>query len=311
MDELSSYLPDQVSLYYYIILAACVLAALYINDMISKMDNYRGFDKKQLINYGYEIHNGPSLWKNFFTEAGGCKQSPINLINRCAMCVPSELNPLKFSDEFEQLPCEIKIYNSGLNAVLYAKWSGFKRPSLSGGPLECDTFTFLNLRFRWGPTDDEGSEHMIETKRFALEMQVAFTKDANNTKCDLFESARCGNLLMLTYIFMVTPTDNPYLEPIIQALNHLKCPLSCVMICPFPLKLLTPSFANNYFFYEGSLTFPPCTEGVKWIVQPEPLLISSRQVKKFRKLGACNMCAITCNSRPVQSHNGREVLFYD
>lgn len=312
MDLITSYLPDRVGLYYYLVVAACVILALYLNDMFSKIGTYQGYDNKKLINYGYDDHNGPSLWKNYFMEAGGEKQSPINLVKRCAIAIPSETDsPLKFSEEFSHAPYEMKLYNSGLNAVLYAKWNNPRRPHITGGPLGSDIYNFLNIRFRWGPTDHEGSEHMVDTERFAVEMQVAFMKNGDNPKCDVLEAARCGNLLMLSYFFMVTPVDNPYLEPLVQSLKILKYPLSCAMICPFPLKLLTPLFSKNYYFYEGSLTFPPCTEGVKWIVQPEALMISSKQVSKFRKLGACNHSRITTNSRPVQMENGREIFFYD
>lgn len=311
MDFFSSCVPDQVSLYYYVVVAVCVIGALYINDMFSKMGSYRSYGGKQLTSYGYDNHNGPSLWKNLFEAAKGQKQSPINLITSCAIAIPSELNPLKFSEQFHHTPYEMKMYNSGLNAVLYAKWSGLMRPSISGGPLEREVYNFLNVRFRWGADNHEGSEHMVDTKRYAVEMQVAFMRNGENPKCDLLDAALAGDLLMLSYLFMVTPVDNPYLEPIIQALKNLKFPMSCALLCPFPLRLLTPLFSKNYFYYEGSLTFPPCTEGVKWIVQPEPLLISSRQVNKFRKLGACNCAPIVSNSRPVQMPNGREIFYYD
>ncbi|XP_030754116.1 carbonic anhydrase 1-like [Sitophilus oryzae] len=204
----------------------------------------------------------------------------------------------------------MELYNSGLNAVLYTKWSGDKRPKITGEPLESDVYEFFNIRFRWGNTDEDGSEHMVNTKRYAVEMQVSFVQNGN-CSCDIMESARQEMLLMLSYLFMTTSIDNPYLEPLIQSLKHLKFPMNCVMICPFPIKFLTPVFSKNYFFYEGSLNFPLCTEGVKWIVQPEPLAISSRQVKKFRKLGGRSFLPITCNSRPVQLPNGREIFFYD
>lgn len=302
------YLPDEVGFYSYLVVAACVISIFYLSDAFGKLGNQ---STTRIINYGYDGPNGPNSWSNHFEEAKGQKQSPINLVTCSAMGALSELNVLRFSEEFHQPPSEMKIYNSGLNAVLYAKWNGPRRPYLTGGPLEEDTYNFLNLRFRWGPTDNEGSEHMVDTKKFAVEMQTAFMKNAENPRCELLEAARCGQLLMVSYFFQVTPVDNPYLEPIVQALKLVQVPSSCALICPFPLKLLTPVFSKNYFFYEGSLTFPPCTEGVKWIVQPEPLLISSRQVNKFRKLGGCHCGTLTTNSRPVQMQNGREVFYYD
>ncbi|KAF7282840.1 hypothetical protein GWI33_001976 [Rhynchophorus ferrugineus] len=308
MECIRNYLPDQVGLYYYFVIAIFVFGALYLNDMFNKLNSNSG--KRRVINYGYDFHNGPSVWKDIFSDAGGTKQSPVNLVTACSITVPSEIDPLQFSDEFYDIPIEMKLYNSGLNVVLYGKWNGNIRPFLVGGPLEETTYSFLNIRFRWGPTNDEGSEHMINTKRYAMEMQASFVNDKEQ-ECDVLEAARTGKLLIVSYLFSVTPIDNPYLEPVIQALRNLKLPMNCVVICPFPLKLLMPIFSKNYFYYDGSLTFPPCTEGVKWIVQPEPLTISDRQLKKFRKLASCSFRPITCNSRPVQHPNGREILFYD
>ncbi|CAG9763140.1 unnamed protein product [Ceutorhynchus assimilis] len=307
LETIKSYLPDHTSAFFYLVIALFVIAILYFNDMFSNMNTYRGYDAKKQIGYGYEASNGPNMWKHAYVDAAGRQQSPINLLTHCTITVPSELQSLKFSEEFSENPREMLAYNNGLNVVLYAKWCNNRRPNIT---MNCVVYNFLNIRFRWGPTDNEGSEHMVDTTRFAIEMQVAFIK--NNSGCDILEAARNKDLLMVSYFFMATSVDNPYLEPIVKSLKMLKCPLSCASICPFPLKLLTPIFSKNYFSYEGSLTFPPCTEGVKWIVQPEPLLISSRQASKFRKLiGGCNCTRISSNSRPVQKTNEREIFFYD
>ncbi|XP_066256204.1 carbonic anhydrase 7-like [Euwallacea similis] len=309
--DFTSFLLDYVGVYHYLVMAGCVMGAFYLHEFLNSSARGKN-DSKKLISYGYETHNGPSMWKNVFHEARGQRQSPINLITACSVRRPFELNPLKFSTEFHQFPCEMTVHNNGVNAVLYAKWKSPTQPNITGGPLEDDVYNFLNVRFRWGPIDNEGSEHMVDSQQFSVEMQMAFVKDSDNSNSrELLDIARAKDLLMLSYFFMVTPTDNPYLEPLIEALKVLKYPMSCANICPFPLKLLAPVFPKNYFFYEGSLTFPPCTEGVKWIVQPEPLLISSRQVSQFRKLKALNCVPIISNLRPVQMLNGREVLYYD
>jgi carbonic anhydrase len=56
------------------------------------------------------------------------------------------------------------------------------------------------------------------------------------------------------------------------------------------------------FRYAGSLTTPPFTEGVRWIVLAEPLTLSKRQIQAFRELFDEG------NSREVQPLNGRAVL---
>jgi len=55
---------------------------------------------------------------------------------------------------------------------------------------------------------------------------------------------------------------------------------------------------RNYFTYMGSLTTPPCSEGVLWMVMKQPVQISSEQIGIFSRL-------YPMNARPIQSAAGR------
>ena len=50
---------------------------------------------------------------------------------------------------------------------------------------------------------------------------------------------------------------------------------------PFALDDLIETFSSDYVTYKGSLTTPPCSEGVVWIISSKPLPISERQVSIF------------------------------
>ncbi|WP_238947600.1 carbonic anhydrase [Caldimonas brevitalea] len=65
------------------------------------------------------------------------------------------------------------------------------------------------------------------------------------------------------------------------------------------LPSLLPA-TSRYFDYEGSLTTPPCSEGVHWMVLREPVRLSPRHIKAFRRLYGSN-------ARPVQPLNGRPI----
>ena len=56
--------------------------------------------------------------------------------------------------------------------------------------------------------------------------------------------------------------------------------------------------SRNYYTYMGSLTTPPCSEGVLWLVLKTPVQVSREQVGVFGRLYAMN-------ARPVQPANGR------
>lgn len=308
MDYLDHILPDeQYSHIFFIAVAVFVIACLYACD--NWCNGRKIFNKSSVAAYGYEEYNGPATWHQRFPDAAGSKQSPINLQDIHSVTINSETEPLlKFSSDIHSPPSEMKIYNNGYSIAIYANWANGKRPSLFGGPLKED-YNFLNIRFRWGPNDIEGSEHMINSAKFALELQAAFISERSSTE-DILIAAREGSFLMLSYLFMVTPMDNPYLEPILTSLKYIKFPMACLCIEPIILSLLMPDFSRDYFSYVGSLTFPPCTEGVRWIVKAEPLMISSRQVRKFRKLCGC-YGRIETNSRPIQKVNDREILYYE
>ena len=57
---------------------------------------------------------------------------------------------------------------------------------------------------------------------------------------------------------------------------------------------------KEFYEYTGSLTTPPCTEGVKWYIFEEPIELSASQIERFRQV-------MDHNNRPVQPLNGREI----
>ena len=80
--------------------------------------------------------------------------------------------------------------------------------------------------------------------------------------------------------FQVTEKDNIAYKPIVQSLSRIEHPQS-VTFLEEPLKLadLLPSSVDNYFTYMGSLTTPPCSEGVRWIDFKHPIRLSHEQVR--------------------------------
>ena len=65
---------------------------------------------------------------------------------------------------------------------------------------------------------------------------------------------------------------------------------------------LLPAQRDSYYHYTGSLTTPPCTEGVNWYVMTAPIEVSSEQIENFRQI-------YQVNARPIQPLNGRVIYF--
>ncbi|XP_077507563.1 carbonic anhydrase-like [Amblyomma americanum] len=79
----------------------------------------------------------------------------------------------------------------------------------------------------------------------------------------------------------------------------------------FPLtldKLMPPAGRAEFFTYRGSLTTPPCTEPVRWIVFSRPAFVSETLVQRLRGLeGRRQGSSLSDNFRPPQRLNGRKI----
>jgi carbonic anhydrase len=68
---------------------------------------------------------------------------------------------------------------------------------------------------------------------------------------------------------------------------------------PFNVADLLPS-DRGYYRFMGSLTTPPCSEGVQWQVLKQPVEVSRDQIRMFQKL-------YKANARPIQPLNKRTI----
>lgn len=85
--------------------------------------------------------------------------------------------------------------------VLHFRLPGTSLPQVCGGPLS-GSYQFYNASFRWGPTEYEGSEHTIESHRFALELQAMHIR-TDKTYFSLQSAIESGAVLIISYFFEV------------------------------------------------------------------------------------------------------------
>lgn len=108
--------------------------------------------------------------------------------------------------------------------------------------------------------------------------------------------AKDGRMAVLAVLF-VPGADHPVIQTIWNNLpleSGRDEEVSGVRVDP---AALLPKDRSHYT-YMGSLTTPPCTEGVQWVVLKTPVMVSRGQVSIFGKLYAMN-------ARPLQPANGR------
>lgn len=92
--------------------------------------------------------------------------------------------------------------------------------------------------------------------------------------------------------------ENPALAPLWKHLPAVEGPARRVNV-RINAQDLVPAQHTSYR-YDGSLTTPPCSEGVKWIVMTTPITLSEQQLEKLTAI-------LHNDSRPVQRLEGRSV----
>lgn len=132
------------------------------------------------------------------------------------------------------------------------------------------------------------SEHVINGKTYPLEIHfVHATPD--------------GKLAVIGVMAQEGKANSEFQKILDHAPNSVS-DLNLVNITMNPAKLL-PGFKNSFYLYAGSLTTPPCTEGVNWYVLKNPIELSKTQIEDFEKF-------YPDNARHAQDLHGRRVLNY-
>ncbi|XP_031829517.1 carbonic anhydrase 1 [Nomia melanderi] len=258
------------------------------------------------FSFGYSDHNGPHMWKTLCSANNGSNQSPINIATQFVVVQSSE--PLQWTG-YNKGPLSMTIMNNGYNVIVNAMWNALAQPYIRGGPLT-STYNFHSMVFHWGQSNEEGSEHTIDYVRYPMELQVYHLRHDFKSPMDAIAIEAYNSMLVVSFLFQITNADNPYLDHIITNLWRIQQPGKKVHISPFPLEWFFSPFEKNYYTYGGSLTQPPCSEIVTWILHPEPIAVSSFQVAQFRSLCSANG-PILLNCRPVQRINNRNIYFYE
>lgn len=256
----------------------------------------------QRFSYLEEHEFGPSNWGALNSNCNGLFQSPINLaLNR------SRIMRKKRSLELvglENRPARLIVENEGGSAAYFLEYRSENRPRLRGGPLAVD-YLFYQFHYHLG------SEHSLEGKLSAVEVHLVFF----NSLYETFEDARdqIDGLAVVALIYDVLAKDRiqtlnkwtRFLDSVIEEGRVYKVPAARV----FTLREVVQTMEWPYYFYEGSLTTPPCSETVRWLVATERMPLTRSELKKMRQLKGRGGEWVR-NSRPTQALNYRRILLY-
>jgi carbonic anhydrase len=217
--------------------------------------------------WGYEGDGGPEHWAEldeaYEVCATGLEQSPIDLANAVEQDVANIT--------FRYQPSQINILNNGHTIqVNYDEGSSIE--------VNGETYDLLQFHFHMP------SEHTLTGQEFPGELHLVHQSAAGN--------------LAVVGIFLDEGSENSALLPVWADLPASESEVETTGKMVDASQFLPDD--QKTFRYPGSLTTPPCTEGVSWFVMVEPVEISTNQVEQFKAI-------ISVSNRPVQPLGEREL----
>jgi carbonic anhydrase len=212
-------------------------------------------------------HTGPAHWNELEDGFAGCKlgktQSPIDIRG----AKKAKLAPIGFN----YAAGDAEVVNNGHTVQVNLS---------QGGAIKLADGDYALLQFHFHTP----SEEKINGKSYPLVAHFVH-KNAD------------GKLAVVAVLFKLGK-ENAALKPVFDALPAKSGDKAALAGGLDPAAILPAG--RSYYAYTGSLTTPPCSEGVQWHVLKDGVTLSAAQLKAFQKL-------YPMNARPVQALNGRSV----
>lgn len=217
----------------------------------------------------YEGKAGPENWGKLSPEFATCdvgrNQSPINIEETAR----ASLKPLKAIQKFAAKD----IVNNGHTVQI-----NFKEGNMLA--LDNTAFQMKQVHFH------SPSENTIRGKSFPLEAHFVHADSK-------------GNLTVIGVMYTEGKANAALAKLWEQLPNKMSEPVE-LKNRVIPSDLIPEN--RGYYRFSGSLTTPPCSEGVRWLLMKSPLTASKEQIEAFKH--AVNHD----NNRPIQALNGRLIV---
>ena len=229
--------------------------------------------KAHSTHWGYTGHQAPQYWGSLNPKykmcSQGVNQSPINISNEITIKT-DKLEKIGFN----YFANSTEVINNG--HAIQVNVDSYSNINIDGKDFNLKQFHFHSP-----------SENEINGRSFPLEAHFVHV-------------AKDGTLAVVGVLFELGEA-NPTLQAIWDKMPKEVGGKTALSISNKDIDALLPK-SKEYYYFNGSLTTPPCTEGVKWMVLKEYRTISKEQVEQFLNVIHHE------NNRPVQAINARKVL---
>jgi carbonic anhydrase len=220
--------------------------------------------------WDYQGEGGPRFWGKLDPDFSLCEkgqnQSPIDIAKTSPATMPklrSNFSPAKLQIVHHEHVAD-EINNGHTIQINYTE----------GDTLTIGDTNYELIQFHF----HSPSEHTIHGKHYPMEVHFVHKSPSGN--------------LAVVGVFIEQGAHNKAFDPIWANLPKQKGVESHFEHVHVDVDNLLPHSHTSYR-YDGSLTTPPCSEGVKWIVMKSPIQLSKEQIRTFTSI-------IKGNNRPVQ-----------
>uniref|UniRef100_A0A8B9RDR5 protein-tyrosine-phosphatase n=1 Tax=Astyanax mexicanus TaxID=7994 RepID=A0A8B9RDR5_ASTMX len=217
-----------------------------------------------MVLYLFPGNHGPGRWASIYPECGERNQSPVDITDEDAQ-VSQECQELTLEGFEVKSSNKTSMKNTGKTVSILLKNDYFVRGAALPGRFKAE-----KVEFHWGHTNGStGSEHSINGRKFPVEMQIYFyNSDDFDSLSMAIKERRIIAAMAVFFQVRIHLCTSP------QANKRTS-------LMPFILRDLLPSSLGSYYRYTGSLTTPPCSKVVEWIVFNRPVYLSYLQLDAF------------------------------
>lgn len=265
--------------YYLFLLCVQIVIAIFVYVSLSTVpkeeapaDNNEAHD----VYWTYEEENGPKEWvsvdPSYYACGGGYEQSPINIEKESVWEEKSFKNI-----QINYNPTKFNVVNNG-HTIEVKDPTGENTLTIDG-----QEYKLMQIHFHLP------SEHQLNGQTFNMEGHLVHqTEDGKIAVIGFFikEGKVNNELAKLWNVMPVEMINQPF------ELNSL---IDLLEVLPEDLEV---------FQYSGSLTTPPCTERVTWMILEDPIEMSVVQIEAFADI-------YSDNNRPIQQLNDRKVYHFN